>query len=202
MDTTRNIKADIACAIIAGGQNKRMGRHKAFLSSNGKKFIELIQEHMKVWFDEVFIVTNKRELFSEQYGPVFEDIIPDKGPLGALYTALSVTKADYVFCVACDMPNPSDYVIARLIQESRNERFDCLVPVGEDGPEPLFAIYSQSVLNLIKSEIMHNWLKVSGIFGKCHTHYVDVRFDKVGLININTPGEYLQYANEIQSLEH
>ena len=183
-----SVKSNIACAIIAGGKNKRMGRHKAFLSSNGKKFIELIQEHMKTWFDEVFIVTNKKELFPAQYGPVYEDIIPDKGPLGALYTALSISSMDYVFCVACDMPNPSDYVIARLIEESRDKQFDCLVPVGVDGPEPLFAIYSKSVLDLIQSEISHDLLKVSGIFRKCHTHYVDVRIDTMGLTNINTPG--------------
>jgi molybdopterin-guanine dinucleotide biosynthesis protein A len=202
MHKIQNAKAEIACAIIAGGQNKRMGRHKAFLSYNGKIFIELIREHMKTWFDEVFIVTNKKEIFSDDYGPVFEDIIPDKGPLGALYTALTVTGAEYVFCVACDMPNPNDFVIARLIQASTDKSFDCLVPQGAAGPEPLFAIYRKSVANLIKDEIVSNWLKVSRIFEKCNTNYVDVGIERERLININTPGEYLQYSSEIYGLEH
>lgn len=190
----KDVKHDIACAIIAGGQNKRMGKHKAFLSYNGKSCIELIWEHMKVWFDEVFIVTNKKELFSDHYAHVFEDIIADKGPLGALYTALTLAEAPNVFCIACDMPNPSDTVIARLIQESQDSRYDCIVPQGREGPEPLFAIYRKSILELLKSEIQHDWLKVSAIYGKCQTHFIDVRLDEIGLININTPAEYKQYT--------
>ena len=45
---------------MAGGQNKRMGRHKAFLDYRGKKFIELIRENMQTWFDDIFIVTNDK----------------------------------------------------------------------------------------------------------------------------------------------
>jgi len=198
MQKEHKLKTDIACAILAGGQNTRMGRHKAFLEYQGKKFIELVRENMQVWFDEIYIVTNKKELFSDDYGPVFQDIIPDKGPLGALYTALSVALADYVFIVACDMPNPSHSVISRLIQASQDSSFDCFVPREPGGPEPLFAIYRKSLMNLIKQEITSNRLKVSGIFEKCHTHYIDIDIDKEGLLEINTPGEYIRYAGEIK----
>ncbi len=191
-----NKKNGISCAIMAGGQNKRMGRHKAFLDYRGKKFIELIRENMQTWFDDIFIVTNDKYIFSDHYGPVFEDIIPDIGPLGALYTALTVSGTEYVFCVACDMPYPNDSLISRLIQASHDRYYDCLVPRGERGLEPLFSLYRKSLLSLIREEITSIQLKISGIYAKCQTSYIDIPYDIQDIININTPGDYLRFAGE------
>ena len=196
-----NQNANIACAIMAGGENKRMGQHKAFLDYQGKKFIELIRENMQNWFDEVFIVTDRKDLFLDNFGPVYEDIIPDMGPLGALYTALSVAGAEYVFCIACDMPNPCDSIISRLIQASKDRKFDCLVPNGERGPEPLFAIYRKSMINVIEEEITSIRLKVSGIYKKCNTNFIDMNMDEAGFININTPSEYIRYTRTIKNTD-
>ena len=186
----------ISCAIMAGGKNKRMGRHKAFLDYRGRKFIELIRENMHTWFDDIFIVTNDKDLFSDYYDPVFEDIIPDIGPLGALYTALTMSGTEYVFCVACDMPYPNDSLISKLIQASYDRYYDCLVPRGERGLEPLFALYRKSLLNLIREEITSIQLKISDIYTKCQTRYIDIPCDIQDIININTPEDYLRFAGE------
>jgi molybdopterin-guanine dinucleotide biosynthesis protein A len=197
---TRIKQSDIACAIMAGGQNRRMGRHKAFLSYQGKQFINLVWENMENWFEDIFIVTNNRKLFTRDFSPVYEDIIPAKGPLGAVYTALSVAETEYVFCVACDMPNPCDSVISRLIQASHDNHFDCFVPKGSRGIEPLFALYRKSLINLIEEELAAIQLSIHGIFDKCHTKYIDINFEEEGLININTPGDYMHYTREINSV--
>ncbi|MDF1534823.1 MAG: molybdenum cofactor guanylyltransferase [Methanosarcinaceae archaeon] len=198
MHCKRPVQSEIACAIIAGGKNKRMGQHKAFLKYHGRVFIDVVHENMRVWFDDIFIVTNQKALFADQYEPVYEDIMPNLGPLGALLTALTVARTEYVFCVACDMPNPCDAVIARLILASRNNLFDCHIPLGVNGPEPLFALYRKSLIPLLKDEIRHNWLKLSRIYEKCNTNYVDIGSAKSELVNINTPEEYRRYACQPQ----
>ena len=200
MRNLHNGKDNIACAILAGGQNKRMGRHKAFLSCHGKKFIDIISDNMKVWFDEVFIVTNDKKLFSKEYGEaVFEDIIPDQGPLGALYTALSVTKKEWVFCAACDMPFSHDALLRKIIHACKRDNYDCIVPWGSHGSEPLFALYSTTMKMLMKKEIKLGQLRVSHLFEKCRTCYVDIAKEKK-LININTPQEYIRCANKVKSM--
>ena len=161
-------------------------------------FIELVRANMEIWFDDIFIVTNNKALFSDDYGPVYEDIIPDSGPIGALYTALTVAGTEYVFCVACDMPYANDAVISRLIQASRDQKYDCIVPQCAKGPEPLFALYRKSLLGLIREEIASIQYQISKIYDKCRTSYVDIRYDKQGIININTPADYLRFAGGIK----
>ncbi|MBU1523210.1 MAG: molybdenum cofactor guanylyltransferase [Candidatus Omnitrophica bacterium] len=195
-----NDKKRIACAILAGGENKRMGRHKAFLTCHGIKFIDIIGDNMKAFFDEVFIVSNDKSLFKEMPLAIFEDIIPGKGPLGALHTALTVSKKEYIFCVACDMPETYDSVIAEVICASKKQGFDCFVPRGEFGLEPLFAIYRKSMRGLIEKEIAVGQLCIFKILEKCRTFYVDMAKHENELVNINTPQEYIDYADKIEGM--
>ncbi len=189
-ETHKNIiNKNISCAILAGGQSKRMGRHKAFLEYNGRKFIEIIQTNMSKWFDDMFIVTNDKEIFSHVKMPVFEDIICGKGPIGALYTALMMTKKDAVFCVPCDMPFLNVSVLQKLIEANNRLKFDCFIPLGKSGPEPLFGIYRKNIVDIIKKQIYLPDLSVRKILQICHTYYLDLN-PQEELININTPKEY------------
>ena len=201
MQNLHNEKEGISCAILAGGQNKRMGRHKAYLDyHDGRKFIEVIRDKMKAWFDEIFIVTNDKKLFSKVGVGVFEDIIPGKGPLGALHTALTVAGGSRVFCIACDMPDWCDSVIEKVIRASKKRSFDCFIPQGAFGPEPLFAIYRTTIRDLLEREIAQGQLCVSMMLDKCRTCYIDIDQQKEKLININTPGEYSCYADKIKDM--
>jgi len=178
-----------------------MGRHKALLDYNGKKFIEIIRDRMDKWFYEIFIVTNNSLPFSDiRQSPVHEDIIEAKGPLGALHTALTVTGKDKVFCIACDMPFGHDPMVKRLIQASEKNGFDCFVPGTIRGPEPLFAIYRKTIRDFVKEEIEAGQLKISEMLKKCRTVYVEIKKDEDELININTPGEYKRYGSKIQDM--
>ena len=174
-----------------------MGRHKAFLEYSGRRFIDVIWDNMKAWFDDIFIVTNDKELFSEVYEPVFEDIIPGKGPLGAIYTALTVAKKERVFCVACDMPRPYDPVIAEVVRASRKDGYDCFVPRGPSGPEPLFAIYKKGLIDLMEEEIRAGQLCISKALEKGRAYYIDLAAKGEGLVNINTPQEYIRHGRGV-----
>lgn len=178
-----------------------MGRHKAFLGYYGRKFIEVIRDNMKVWFDDIFIVTNEQELFSDMSEPVFEDIIPGQGPLGALYTALSVSRKECVFCVACDMPHACDSIIEKIVRQSKKRNFDCFIPRGTFGPEPLFAIYRKTIRNLVEKEIASGQLCVFKVLEKCRTCYIDIARHEAKLVNINTPQEYIRYAGKIEDMD-
>ncbi|MGR3311701.1 MAG: molybdenum cofactor guanylyltransferase, partial [Candidatus Brocadiales bacterium] len=78
--------------ILAGGKNVRMGgRNKAFLKIGDKSFIEHQIERLQRVFDEVIISARTPEAYSHLNLPIATDIIPDKGPMGGIYSGL--TKA-------------------------------------------------------------------------------------------------------------
>ena len=177
-----------------------MGTHKAFLEFGSRTFIESIKDYTSKWFDEVFIVTNDKGLFKDAGIPVFEDIIPDRGPLSGIHTALSVTRKGRVFCVACDMPFSHDSLIKRLIENSRDDNFDCVVPRSSSGTEPLFAIYRTRIKGMIEDEITSGRLSIKKALEKYRTRFVDIKNNEGELVNINTPQEYSRYAGKVKGM--
>ncbi|MFH1593830.1 MAG: molybdenum cofactor guanylyltransferase [Candidatus Omnitrophota bacterium] len=192
-----NEKHDISCAIFAGGKNSRMGTRKAFLKFKGKTFIETIRDYASAYFESIFIVSDKEEGFFIDKTPVVKDIIPGRGPLGALYTALNASDRDRLFVIACDMPFANDLLIQRIIRKSADSAFDCFIPRSANGPEPLFGIYRKRLEFAVKEEILAGRLNVSKFLEKRGTYYINIDDDDKGLININTPKEYESYAGEI-----
>jgi len=85
-------------AILAGGENKRMGSDKAFIEINSKRFIDTTLDKLKMFFDDIMIVTNDRTKFAEfrDIG-VVEDLVKSCGPLGGIYSGLIASSCEGVF---------------------------------------------------------------------------------------------------------
>ncbi len=90
--------------IQAGGQSRRMGQDKALLPFLGQPLIQRGITRLSHLADEVLVTTNHPENYSFVGLPLYPDIIPDRGALSGLYTALHAAHYDTVMVVACDMP--------------------------------------------------------------------------------------------------
>lgn len=143
------------CAILAGGKNSRMkGMDKAFIQVEGIPIIDRILDIVKPLFDEVIVISNKPTHYAGIPGiSIFPDEIPDKGPLGGIYTAVKNSVCGRVFVLACDMPYPSGLLISRLILASVGNPGSIIVPRHQGLLEPLFAIYPKSI-----SQELHRFL--------------------------------------------
>jgi molybdopterin-guanine dinucleotide biosynthesis protein A len=78
------------------------------------------------------------------------DLTPGLGPLGGIQTALEWARElslQGVLILACDLPLVSGSVVGALISAWRGE--DAVAPLGEEGPEPLCALYALSALPLV-----------------------------------------------------
>lgn len=159
-------RSDILGVVLAGGKSKRFGRDKTFLA-------EGIVPVLSGIFDKVVIVT--------------EDIIPDKGPLGGIYTALVQSSEPYVFIAACDMPFLKAQVIRDIIDNI--DGFDIAAARGN----PLCAVYSKNCIHVIKEALDKGELKVQGIFSRLNTKVIDI--DKE-IVNINTQEEYERWFRQ------
>lgn len=186
--------ANFTLAIVAGGKSTRMGRDKSFVPLNGRPLIEHVLERTRdLGQAETILIVNQPALYAHLGLPMFADLLPDKGSLGGIYTAIHHSGTPYTLCVACDMP----FLNARLLryQVSLAPDYDVVVPRVEQYPEGLHAVYSQSCLPAIRSRLAADRLKVIGFYQEVRVRYLDEqewqRFDPEGLSfrNINTPGE-------------
>jgi len=139
-----------------------MGTNKAFLNINGTKIIERTVGILKDIFSEVLIVTNVPLSYLHLNTTLVTDILPDKGPLGGLYSALFFAAHSRVFVCACDMPFLKGNFIEYLAKQPPS--YDIVVPDAGDGLQPLHAIYSKRCLPTIRNALELNKLKMTGFY--------------------------------------
>ena len=172
-----------------------MGENKAFIEIEGVPIIHRIHTLFKNLFPETIIVTNQKDLFSNLESRIYNDLLPQRGVLGGLYTGLFFSSFQYSFCVACDMPFLKEKVIEYLIKDI--EGYDVIVPRTTDGLQPLHAIYSKNCLGPIKKVIEQEKFKILDFYPMVNVKIIeDEEFkslDPMGesFININTPEELL-----------
>jgi len=188
-------KNSISGIILSGGKSLRMGEDKAFLQIGGVPIITRIYNLFKELFQEVIIVTNQREFFKTFDSKIYQDLIPEKGALGGLYTGIFFSSFQYSFCVACDMPFLNKFLVEHLIKNIQDN--DVVVPRTRDGMQPLHAIYSKNCIHPIERIIQEGKYKIVDMYTMVRVKIVDEKeflfLDPLreSFINVNTPEELL-----------
>jgi len=190
-------KNKITGIILSGGKNIRMGENKAFIEIEGMPMIKRIHSLFEKIFEEVIIVTNERELYRTFSAKIYNDLFPNGGVIGGLYTGLFFSSLPYSFCVASDMPLLKQSVIEYLVRNI--EGYDVLVPRTKDGLHPLHAVYSKQCLEAIKIMIDQKKHRIVDFYKMVRTKIIDedkfISLDpeRESFININTPEELLRF---------
>lgn len=110
------LSGSITLAIQAGGFSKRMGQDKALLPFNGLPLIEYIVHRGKQLTDDILVTTIKIESFQFLNLPLYPDLLPIRGTLVGVHTALSAASRPVVAIVGCDMPFFSPQLLAYQAQ--------------------------------------------------------------------------------------
>jgi molybdopterin-guanine dinucleotide biosynthesis protein A len=148
----------------------------------------------------VIIVTNDRESFKGFDSRIYEDLIPDRGALGGLYTGIFYSSFPYSFCVGCDMPFIKKPLVEYLIRSI--DDYDVIVPRTKDGFQPLHAVYSKKCLEPIKTIIDQSAYQIMAFYKMVRLKVVEqdefVSLDPFGesFINVNTPEELLSLKGD------
>lgn len=183
----------ISGVILAGGKNRRFGGiTKANIVIEGKTIISRIVSVIGEIFNDVIIVTNKPEEFREfTHFKIVADQILNAGPLGGIHSALKSTSEDAIFVFAGDMPFPDKTIIADLINEFENGRYDIIVPRIDTDIEPLHALYRKSIVEDLerflserKSKAVHDFLKETNVG---YFQIAQTEKSRLAFTNINSP---------------
>lgn len=189
-------------AIIAGGQSRRMGRDKAFVKLDGKTLIEhVIERSADLGQAETILITNKPADYKHLGLPMFHDVLPGKGSLGGIYTALVKAASEYVLVLACDMPFINSDLLRFMVAQI-NADTDIIVPTVDGYPQGLHAIYKKSCILPIGEQLAADRLKIIRFYNQMNVRYLDetdyAEFDPQGrsFANLNTPAE-LEQARQL-----
>jgi molybdopterin-guanine dinucleotide biosynthesis protein A len=192
--------------IQAGGESKRMGQDKGLTLFLGKPLIQRVYERMKGIADEVIIVTNRPQDYQFLGIPFHEDLLPGRGALGGLYTALNFSMergGEITGIIACDMPFASPELMSAARRLLVKKNCDAVIPRTEHGAEPFHAIYRPAICLLaVKAALEADLWKVDSWFPGSHIYFMGAEeyhlYDPLQLAfyNVNTQAD-LQRAETV-----
>ena len=196
-----DIMFSTAGIILAGGRSTRMGRDKASLPlPNDSKvtFVEHLASLLAAQCSEVVLVVRNAEqmaLYKHLTISIVADKTPDIGPLMGLYTGLYNISTNHALVTAVDMPFVQPEMIAFLLSQTRDD-LSLLVPVVNDIPQVLFAVYPRSVLPLIKERLHAGRRDPRSLLNAAPVHYLgeaqlrEIDAQLRSFVNLNTPEDY------------
>jgi molybdopterin-guanine dinucleotide biosynthesis protein A len=177
------------CAILAGGQSRRMGRDKAQIVWQGET---LLQRTVRVAEEAgCAVIVAGREPPPDWPWPrtqFVRDLFPEQGPLGGLATVLHLAESP-VMALACDMP----LLTAETLRWLWTQPPDIHGVAVKNGAhwEPLFSVYTPAVLPLLESHLASGRRSLQELF-RVGTFCPVVAPTEIAavLVNVNTQEEW------------
>ena len=171
-----------------------MGANKALLELGGRTIIERTVEILRPLAADLFVVSDDDAAYAAIGLPVVPDVIPGRGSLGGIWTAVTRATHPFVLCVACDMP----YLEAALLQalfDAPGPGDDAVIPRLPSGPEPLLALYGRTLLPALERAVRAGELRIMTALREARIRFIDAADldrldpDRRSFINVNTPAE-------------
>lgn len=211
---------NLGVIILAGGLSSRMGYPKALLPwVNGESLISHALRNaldhdakdvlISIGDDEALgqaIQANIIDTLSNEEKnkvSIVRDSVERCGPLGGLYSALSVGKSHAYAVLAVDMPFMDFNLYYDWLYRVEGDGWSVIVPVGESGRyEPMAGIYKPSIAPLLQTALagedvsLHHALDIIGTVvtieagDSCHhlrnvNHIEDYKWARAEAVNAN-----------------
>ncbi len=189
----------LSVVVQAGGESRRMGQNKALVPFLGQPLIERVMLRVKPIADELLVTSNQPEALAFLQVPVYPDLLPSRGALGGLLTALTAASHPLVAVVACDMAFVSAPLLAAEREVALEPGVDGVIPQTGTGFEPFHAVYRRDAcLPAVRAVLEKGEKRADSWWPLVRLRYFDAqqiaRYDPLGeaFININTPEELRQ----------
>jgi len=187
-----------AAVVLCGGRNSRMqARNKAFLTIDGRRFLDRILDVLRPRFSEILLVAKTPAIYAEYDLKIATDRFAVFSTLAGIHAGLSNINSDHAFCVGCDTPFLNPGVIDILL-EGVDRKTDIVLPTSGSYFQPLCAVYSKNCAELIETHLSRKILQVNQLFPKLRLKQIPYdRFrkadpDLLSFFNVNTPQDLAQ----------
>jgi molybdopterin-guanine dinucleotide biosynthesis protein A len=197
----------LAGIILSGGENRRMGREKAFLTLKGRMFLWMIIEALTPLFEDLILVTRQPDRYAGFPVRTVRDLFQERGPLTGIISGLSASRDPKNFCVGCDMPLIKTSLVQYMMNMAGGSH--ALIPVIKDPTapgavriEPLHGIYDKTSLPIMERNLRGGRRSLHAMVRYLNVRYLPAeevaRFDPdlSSFRNINTREEYQALSGE------
>ncbi|MBE3561791.1 MAG: molybdenum cofactor guanylyltransferase [Ktedonobacteraceae bacterium] len=202
-----------AAIILAGGQSRRMGRDKALLPwpghpvtgehditrETGVTFVDHLVSVLRDCCSEIVLVA-RDAVQAATYRLPGVHVITDReagiGPLMGIYSGLAAIEATHALVCAVDMPFVQPAIVSFLLAQAVGE--EMIVPVVEQVPQVLLAVYPRSLLPLIEERLRSGRRDPRSLLEVATIRYIDEAQLRAidpqlrSFVNVNTPQELRQ----------
>ncbi|NLJ79349.1 MAG: molybdenum cofactor guanylyltransferase [Tissierellia bacterium] len=191
--------------ILAGGKSTRMGFDKQLLKIDERRLIDNLRNKLRQEFDEIIVVTNNSEYYLGFSDKITKDIIVGEGPLSGIHAGLVEAKSQYVYFVACDMPNIDIEYIRYLKRELRELDVKACVTRYKGWIEAFNAFYSKDMIEDIEQHLSGNQRSINSLVAKIYTHYIEEKKarefspDWGMFLNLNTKADLNEFLEAIEA---
>jgi molybdopterin-guanine dinucleotide biosynthesis protein A len=139
-----------------------MGTDKSLLELAGRPLIVRALELGREVAPDVRIVGNSEKFAA--FGPVIEDVYPDRGPLGGIHAALTNSEADWNLILAVDLPFISPRFLKYLLARAESSAATVTVPSVGEYFQPLCAVYRRGFLTVAQRALAEGRNKIDPLF--------------------------------------
>ena len=196
----------ICAAILAGGESRRFGQDKALALLDNKPLIRHVLEPLQCLFEATTLIVNQPEAYECFDVDIASDIVRGPGALGGLLTALVHAEVNHCFVVACDMPLLNISVIRKILGQRCN--MDVRVPVWNQEPQPLHALYSKRCIPFIEKRIQQGDFRIVDFYQDVAVQPVpedvwrESEQDCLSFFNVNTRKEFAKAEQLFKSRQY
>lgn len=177
--------------VLAGGLSSRMGRDKANILVSGNS---LLEHAVGLLFDcKVDLICVSGREYGDEW---ILDFMPNKGPLGAIYSIVNTEKYkkfSSLLIIPVDMPFLTVDVIHRLIADLKNHQ----AIYYENKQLPLLVKNNGSLadaLNLLfKNEALEHDFSIKKLLSLIKSKSIKVNDELIAFVNINTEDDLKGY---------
>lgn len=175
---------DFGGIILAGGKSVRMGTDKGLLKIGSKTLTEISYETIEPFIKECLIVSNNPD--NQVFGcKTVPDLIKNIGPLGGLFTGLTLSNFEYNLVIGCDTPFIGTELFAEIVNQAIGN--EVIVAKENNFIHPLSGMYRKTILPKIKVQIEQNTYKMMHLISNTtiKTCFIECN-PKTNFANINT----------------
>lgn len=190
---TWRLRTGATAIVLAGGRSSRMGRDKSLLPVQGRPLIECLLQTLHPSFSRLMISANDPDKYRFADVPVIADRLPGQGPLMGIASALEASRTELNFIIACDIPQINIPLMMKLMRLSSG--FDAVIPVHQGFPEPLFAVYRNTIAPILFTALNKGVRKITQALEPVRIRFVELS-DEERIVNLNTPEEVNAYEKE------
>ena len=187
----------LTIVLQAGGKSTRMGTDKGLMPFLGIPLVARLRDRFLILNGEIRVICNDFSGYEYLGLPLHRDILPDRGALGGLLTALTVSETPYVGLIAADMPFASPPLLAHLLEQIQLSGADAALPSTSHGMEPLHGLYRRSTcLSIVRDAISRDLWRMKAWHDQARVEILDpletvqAAGSEHTFINLNTPDEF------------